>query len=54
MEDDDSNQGNENECRSSERHVMVGAAMKVEEGGMVEYEIAVRARGQPSFTGGRC
>ena len=51
-DDDDSDHGGENVHRSSERHVMVGAAMKVEDRGMAECEIAVRARGQPNFQGG--
>ena len=50
--DGDSDHGGENEHRSSERHVMVGAAMNAEDGGMAECEIAVRARGQPNFKGG--
>ena len=51
-EDYDCDQGGENEHHSSKRHMLVGAAMKVEDGGMAECAIAVRAMGQPSFKGG--
>ena len=51
--DDSSDHNDENERRSNKRRVMAEAAMKVEDRGIAECEIAVQARGQPKFKGGK-